>query len=206
MHKLALALAFLSPLYAGPGAPMPKAKYPFRVEVNVRVPMRDGVKLATDLYIPEGAGDKLPAIMIRTPYNRKNNTNPARIFAGQGYAVAVQDVRGKFDSEGHFTVSANDSNDGSDTLDWMAGQPWSTGKIGTYGCSYLAEDQYELAKLKNPHHTAMSRRPAVARSATPICWKAVRWAWPRPRRGFSSGEARSIRTQRRPKSISRRCF
>ncbi len=77
------------------------------------------------------------------------------MFAGQGYVVAVQDVRGKFDSEGHFTLSANDTPDGSDTLDWIAAQTWSTGKIGTYGCSYLAEDQLELAKARNPHHTAM---------------------------------------------------
>jgi putative CocE/NonD family hydrolase len=117
--------------------------------------MRDGVGLATDLYFPEGAGDRLPAIMIRTPYNRKVRTEVPRMFAGQGYVVAVQDVRGKFDSEGRFTVSANDTNDGSDTLDWIAAQAWSTGKVGTYGCSYLGEDQIELSKLRNPHHTAM---------------------------------------------------
>ena len=117
--------------------------------------MRDGVKLATDLYIPEKAGAKLPAIMIRTPYNRKVRTEVPRMLAGQGYVVAVQDVRGKFDSEGRFTVSANDTNDGSDMLNWMAAQTWSTGKIGTYGCSYLGEDQIELSKLRNPHHTAI---------------------------------------------------
>jgi uncharacterized protein len=133
--------------------------YSVRVEDNVRVPMRDGVKLATDLYFPEGATGKLPAILIRTPYNRKNATKMGapdlRLFAEHGYVVAVQDVRGKFDSEGHFTYWANDGNDGSDTLDWIAAQPWSTGKIGTYGCSYLGEDQILLARLRNPHHTAM---------------------------------------------------
>ena len=133
--------------------------YSVRVDENVRVPMRDGVKLATDLYIPEGATGKLPAILIRTPYNRKNATKMGapdlRMFAEHGYVVAVQDVRGKFDSEGHFTYWANDGNDGSDMLDWMAAQPWSTGKIGTYGCSYLGEDQILLAKLRNRHHTAM---------------------------------------------------
>ena len=139
------------PLRAATVAP----RYGVRVEVNVRVPMRDGIKLATDLYFPEGATGKLPAILIRTPYNRKDRTGAARMFAGQGYVVAVQDVRGKFDSEGHFSLSANDTRDGSDTLDWIAAQSWSTGKIGTYGCSYLAEDQLELAKVRNPHHTAM---------------------------------------------------
>ena len=72
-----------------------------------------------------------------------------------GLRGRVQDVRGKFDSEGRFMVSANDTNDGSDMLDWIAAQAWSTGKIGTYGCSYLGEDQIELSKLRNPHHTAM---------------------------------------------------
>ena len=154
MHRLALVVIAI-PLLAEPGFVFPEPRYPVRVETNVRVPMRDGVKLATDLYFPEGAGDKLPAIMIRTPYNRKARTEVPRMFAGQGYLVAVQDVRGKFESEGRFTVSANDTADGSDMLDWMAAQPWSTGKIGTYGCSYLGEDQIELSKVRNPHHTAM---------------------------------------------------
>ena len=152
MPRLALLLAAI-PLFAEPRYPAPR--FEVRTEINVRVPMRDGVKLATDLYIPEKAGAKLPAIMIRTPYNRKVRTEVPRMFAGQGYVVAVQDVRGKFDSEGRFTVSANDTNDGSDMLNWMAAQTWSTGKIGTYGCSYLGEDQIELSKLRNPHHTAM---------------------------------------------------
>jgi putative CocE/NonD family hydrolase len=69
-------------------------------------------------------------------------------------------VRGKFDSEGHFTVAANESKDGWDMLEWIAAQPWSTGKIGTYGCSYLGSNQIELAKLRNPHHTAMIAQAA----------------------------------------------
>ncbi len=141
------------------GGAVAEPLYSVRVEENVRVPMRDGVKLATDLYFPEGATGKLPAILIRTPYNRKlaakMGAPDLRMFAEHGYVVAVQDVRGKFDSEGHFTYWANDGKDGSDMLDWMAAQPWSTGKIGTYGCSYLGEDQILLAKLRNPHHTAM---------------------------------------------------
>jgi uncharacterized protein len=150
-----LTFLLLSSLAAEPPYGMPSPRYSVRVETNVRVPMRDSIRLATDLYIPEGAGDRLPAILIRTPYNRKVRTESARMFAGQGYVVAVQDVRGKFDSEGHFTIAANDTNDGSDTLDWIAAQRWSTGKIGTYGCSYTGSIQIEMAKLRNPHHTAM---------------------------------------------------
>src|SRR5262245_56423649 len=156
MLRIVIPLTLVTmPVFAEPRYPQPAERYPVRIDVNVRVPMRDGVKLATDLYFPEGIEGKLPAIMIRTPYNRKVRTEAARMFAGQGYVVAVQDVRGKFDSEGHFTVAANDTNDGSDTLDWIAAQPWSTGKIGTYGCSYLGSIQIEMAKVRNPHHTAM---------------------------------------------------
>ena len=105
------------------------------------------------------------------------------MFAGQGYVVAVQDVRGKFESEGHFTVSANDTRDGSDMLDWMAAQPWSTGKIGTYGCSYLGEDQIELSKVRNPHHTAMIPQAAGGPIVLPTCWRAEPWDCPKPRPG-----------------------
>ena len=154
VHRIALIFISIT-LFAGPRYSLPASRYRIRTEMNVRVPMRDGVKLATDLYFPEAAGERLPAIMIRTPYNRKMRTEVPRMFAGQGYVVAIQDARGKFDSEGHFTVSANEANDGSDMLDWVAAQPWSTGKIGTYGCSYVGENQILLAKLRNPHHTAM---------------------------------------------------
>jgi hypothetical protein len=95
--------------------------------------------------------------MIRTPYNKKaeRTVEPARWFAGQGYIVAIQDVRGKFESQGEYTVSAHDTEDGYDTIDWLASQPWSTGKVGTYGCSYLGENQIETATLRNPHHVTM---------------------------------------------------
>ena len=84
-----------------PGAlEMPKAKYSVRVEKSVFVPMRDGVKLSMDLYFPVGIETKLPVVLIRTPYGKTNlNYVPsAEFFAGQGFAVAVQDFRGKFDS------------------------------------------------------------------------------------------------------------
>jgi predicted acyl esterase len=118
MLRIILLLTLLTiPVFAGQRYALPTERYAVRVEVNVRVPMRDGVKLATDLYFPQGLEGRLPAII------RKVRTEAARLFAGQGYVIAVQDVRGKFDSEGQFTVAANDTNDGSDTLDWMAAQP-----------------------------------------------------------------------------------
>jgi len=143
--------------------PMPAPKFKVRVEQRVMVPMRDEVMLSTDLYFPEGAGEKLSVILVRTPYNKKGwrESKPpdpryaAYMFAGQGYVVAVQDVRGKFESDGEFTVSADDVKDGYDAVTWVATQPWSSGKVGTYGCSYLGENQIEMAKLKNPYLKAM---------------------------------------------------
>ena len=142
-----------------PKYPLPGPKYKVRLEPSHMMPMRDGVRLSTDLYFPEGASGKLPVILIRTPYNKngyRRDNSPTYIFAGQGYIVAVQDVRAKYESEGgEYIVSAADSQDGYDAIDWLAGQPWSNGKIGTFGCSYSGENQMDTAKLKNPHLRAM---------------------------------------------------
>ena len=147
---------------AGP-IPPPAARYRFEIEKDVSVPMRDGVRLAADLYRPVGAGDRLPVILIRTPYNKERMpyvTEPAKFFAGQGYLVVTQDIRGKFKSDGEFAVQMKDGEDGYDTIDWIVAQPWSTGKVGTYGCSYMGEVQLLLAKLRHPHHTAMIAQSA----------------------------------------------
>ena len=79
---------------------------------------------------------------------------PAEFFAGQGYVVAVQDVRGKWHSEGTYEVEVPDGQDGYDAVDWASKQSWSTGKVGTYGCSYLGEVQYELLTMHYPAHLA----------------------------------------------------
>ena len=129
-----------------------------RVEENVKIPMRDGIKLSTDLYFPIDAGGKLPAILIRTPYNKAPYVKPnsaARAFAGQDYVVAVQDTRGRYASEGDYTAFAGDVTDGYDTTDWLAKQSWSNGKIGTYGCSYVGDVQILQAQLRHPNLTAM---------------------------------------------------
>ncbi|MGE0554857.1 MAG: CocE/NonD family hydrolase [Gemmatimonadales bacterium] len=143
--------------------PMPAPRFRFEVDSNVSVAMRDGIRLATDLYRPVDAGDRLPVILIRTPYNKAAMpyvTEPARFFAGQGYLVATQDIRGKFRSEGEFAVQMKDAEDGYDTIDWLARQAWSTGKVGTYGCSYMGEVQLLAAKLRHPAHTAMIAQSA----------------------------------------------
>jgi putative CocE/NonD family hydrolase len=140
--------------------PLPAPKYPVRTEQGVRVPMRDGVRLATDLYLPDGAGKRLPVILIRTQYG-KARYRPAdgpgvpRMFAGQGFVVAIQDIRGRFESEGHYTLAESDAADGYDTVDWLARQPWSNGKVGTYGCSSLGITQVFLAQRRHPALAAM---------------------------------------------------
>lgn len=137
-------------------------RYGYRVERDVMIAMPDGVKLATNLYFPKGASldgvPKLPVVLIRLPYGKDDHPgalSPAQEFAGHGYVVAIQDMRGKFASEGVFTPSKLDAEDGSATVDWLAAQPWSNGRVGTVGCSSLGESQIMLSRMRNPHHVAM---------------------------------------------------
>ena len=143
--------------------PMPEPKYKVRIEQSVMVPMPDGIRLSTDIYFPEGAGEKLPMILMRTPYDKNamreapfgDLSHAAHMFAGQGFVVAVQDCRGRFESEGEYIISLADTDDGHNAVTWAATQPWSNGNVGTYGCSYLGENQVQMAKTKNPHLKAM---------------------------------------------------
>ena len=138
-----------------------EAKHLVQLKKSVMVPMRDGVRLSTDLYFPQNADEKLPVILIRTPYNKKDfrdreQSPQAYKFASQGFVVAVQDCRGKFESEGIYSPPAGqEAEDGYDSVDWLAMQPWSTGKIGTFGCSYPAEIQAAQAPLRHPNLTCM---------------------------------------------------
>jgi uncharacterized protein len=122
-----------------------KAKYDVTVAKNIMVPMRDGVKLATDVYMPARDGapvaDKFPVLVSRTPYGKDpapaspDSQNVAYRFAQLGYVVVVQDCRGRYNSEGTFYIDVNEGRDGYDTVEWAAKQPWSNGKVGTYGGS-----------------------------------------------------------------------
>src|SRR5262245_2281691 len=132
----------------------PPPKHQVRMEPNVWIPMRDGVRLSTDLYFPEGVDGKLPVALIRTPYD-KAHSGWARQFAGQGYVVVVQDTRGRFASEGEYVVQGNDVNDGYDTVDWLARQAWSNGNIGTIGCSYEGDVQILQSQARHPNLKAM---------------------------------------------------
>jgi len=152
-------------LLAEPRYSWPAPKSQVRIERDVMLKMRDGVRLATDLYMPVGKGAKLPAILIRTPYNKapfRGGDSDAHGLAGQGYVVAVQDLRGKYLSEGDYSEFAGDATDGYDTTDWLSRQPWSNGKVGTYGCSYLGDVQILQAPQRHPNLKAMIPRAAGA--------------------------------------------
>lgn len=128
-------------------------------KTRVMITARDGVDLATDLYWPQQppAAGALASILIRTPYGKQEagSVADAQRFARDGFLVAVQDTRGHFGSQGIFGVMHRDAQDGYDTVDWLAGQSWSNGKVGTYGCSYRGAVQLHQATLRNPHLTTM---------------------------------------------------
>lgn len=126
-------------------------------ERDVAVPMRDGVVLRADIYRPANAGP-FPALVYRTPYGKKPtaewyDTHLAAVE--RGYAVVIQDVRGRYASEGEFYPYINEGRDGYDTIEWVAGQPWCTGEVGTYGLSYPGAVQWLAAVEGPPHLKAM---------------------------------------------------
>lgn len=130
------------------------ASYDVAIEVDVMVPMRDGVELATNIYLPAQAGkplpEKLPTLLYRTPYNKaatEHATNDGQWFARRGYAVAVQDCRGCFKSGGKVNFLLPEAEDGYDTQAWIARQDWSNGKIGTWGTSWCGWTQTAAAAL-----------------------------------------------------------
>lgn len=137
---------------------MPEITTEIRKEKSIFVPMRDGVRLSTDLYFPEGVDGKLPVILVRTPYG-KDGTYPyggmIPLLVQQGYIVAIQDARGRYESEGKYRARYWDRKDGYDMVDWLVDQPWTNGKVATFGCSYLGETQITLAAEKHPNHVAM---------------------------------------------------
>jgi putative CocE/NonD family hydrolase len=135
------------------------------IERKVMMPMRDGVRLATDIYRPRNAPGRVPTIWVRTPYNFNfwdvRNGVPRDMSAAltavkRGYAYVVQNERGHFFSEGHYDILGAPTTDGHDALAWLSSQPWSNGKVGTTGCSSTAEYQMAVAALGHPAYAAMN--------------------------------------------------
>ena len=133
------------------------------VEQKVMVPMRDGIKLATDIYRPK-TDDPVPVILSKTPYNfnswqdgkfRKQSLQQAYDAVRRGFAYAVQNERGRYFSEGEWAILGAPRTDGYDAIQWLAGQPWSNGKVGLIGCSSSAEWQMGVAALDPPGLAAM---------------------------------------------------
>ncbi|NJL56373.1 CocE/NonD family hydrolase [bacterium] len=108
------------------------------------VSMSDGVALATDIYRPDGDGT-YPTLLMRTPYGRGDSDDISRVVNEAGIVLVVQDIRGRFDSEGEFSLFRNDRADGQTTIAWITEQAWSNGKVATFGGSALGITQYMLA-------------------------------------------------------------
>jgi uncharacterized protein len=143
---VAIAMLLL-PLVAGA-----MSTYAVVYERNVAVIMRDGVTLRADIFRPDAA-DKFPVLLQRTPYDKNYGTEFGLKAAAQGYVVIIEDVRGRFASEGEWYPFKNESNDGYDTVEWAAALPYSTGKVGMFGESYVGATQM-LAAIAHPPHLA----------------------------------------------------
>src|SRR5881394_4107560 len=125
-------------------------KYEVTVERGVAAKMRDGVTLRADIYRPKADG-KFPVLLVRTPYDKTGEMNFGLRAAARGYVVISQDVRGRFTSEGEWYPFKNESLDGYDTVEWAAALPYSNGKVGMFGGSYVGATQYLAAIAKPPH-------------------------------------------------------
>jgi putative CocE/NonD family hydrolase len=134
------------------------------VERKLMVPMRDGKRMATDVYRPKDTSKKYPTVFVRTPYNfnfwdvrsgaprdMRNELEAVK----RGYAFVEMNERGHFFSEGNYDILGAPLSDGDDAFKWIAKQPWSNGKVGTIGCSSTAEWQLAVAALGNPAYAAM---------------------------------------------------
>ncbi len=133
------------------------------IDQKVMMPMRDGIRLATDIYRPKG-DQKVPIIFSRTPYNfnswgdgeqRTRTAERAYEAVKRGYAYVVQNERGRYYSEGEWDILGLPLTDGYDAFSWMKSQPWSNGKIGLLGCSSTAEWQMAVAALDHPSLATM---------------------------------------------------
>lgn len=166
MKKLRLgliALFLLQGLYAQEASIKEKLKEIAIIDQKIMMPMRDGVRLATDVYRPN-TDQPVPIIFSKTPYNfntwgdgEERTRTYARAYEAvkRGYAYVVQNERGRYFSEGVWDILGTPTTDGYDAFTWMKEQSWSNGKVGTLGCSSTAEWQMAVAALDHPSHAAM---------------------------------------------------
>lgn len=150
------------------------------IEKKVMVPMRDGVRLATDYYVPKAADGPVPVILWKTPYNFNKIRGSQLLMAHEaiqrGYAFVVQNERGKFFSEGEWEILGFPRTDGYDSLTWIAEQDWAQDKIATYGCSSPAEWQMALAAMNHPAHAAaVPAAPGAGIGRVGEYWEQGNW-------------------------------
>jgi len=129
--------------------------YRVKVETGLSAGMRDGVVLVADVYRPAADG-RFPTLLQRTPYDRRNEAATAHALAAAGYAVVVQDVRGRFGSEGEFDPFRHEAADGYDSVEWAAALPFSDGRMGMFGSSYVGATQMLAAMARPPHLVAIA--------------------------------------------------
>ncbi len=152
----ALIWLTLSCAFAQSPSKKPPASPPPAEQLGVSVPMRDGINLAADIFLPRGTG-RWPAVLIRTPYNRKLQAMLSyRFFRRRGYAVVIEDVRGRYASQGVLGTTQQEGPDGVATINWIAQQPWSDGRVVMAGSSYLGIADWWAAVQQDPHLVAIS--------------------------------------------------
>lgn len=126
--------------------------------IDVRIPMRDGINVSADIYLPDAAGP-FPTVLVRTPYDNSAQVKHGKTYASKGYAFVAVDVRGRYDSPGgEYYPYFAEAQDGYDVQQWIGHQPWSTGKIGTHGASDLGLTQWIAAPERSEFLTCMVPR------------------------------------------------
>lgn len=169
------------------------------VDKDVMVAMRDGVRLRTDVYVPAGDGP-FPVLLSRTPYSLVTQPMDAGAMSlvKQGYAVVIQHCRGRYGSEGEFHPVHVDIDDGYDAVEWAAVQPWSNGRVGMWGGSYLGMTQWMAALARPPHLEVIAPvasapsffgsnvwywTPGVMAVGMAVAWSGAQTTWEAVRRG-----------------------
>ena len=132
----------------------------WKARYNVKSPMRDGVNLSCDIYMPSDEPGPFPVLLVRTPYNNMDETfiEHGEFFVQHGYVYIIQDVRGRNDSDGDFYPIVDEFNDGHDTIEWIGAQPWCDGNVGMHGSSYLATVQWCAALLGSSYLKCVAPR------------------------------------------------
>ena len=178
MRHLIIFLSITGGLMAeSPVRPAYSPTNDIKLDNLVAVPMRDGVKLFADVFRPAASG-KYPVIVSRTPYSSERAPNAYEggvFFSRRGYVYLLQDVRGRHESEGKWEPFRSDIEDGYDTVEWAAKQPWSNGQVCMQGGSYLGHVQWRAAMAKPPHLVCLF--PAVAATSLYHDWITLNGGW-----------------------------